>query len=134
MARIIWPLQDGQPVVHLYLREGKTGILLPRVLLADTGAGDSTNITELVIAENDGARFGGRYLGDMGAGGAVQGVFPVRRVLIEMPALNVSRIVAAMIVPSAQLPSGLNGIVTYRFLNSFTFGNFGDKAGFGLEL
>ncbi len=50
-----------------------------------------------------------------------------------MPRLGVSRPAAAMIVPFAQLPQGLDGIVTYRFLNSFTFGNFGDQTQFGLE-
>ncbi len=134
MARVVWPLDAGQPVVHLYLREPGTGILLPRVLLADTGAGNSLNFTELVLSQNDGTRFGGRSLGNMGAGGAVQGVFSIRRVTIEIPALALSRSAPAMIVPASQLPQGLDGIVTYRFLNEFSFGNFGDRTTFGLEL
>ncbi len=134
MARVLWSLEKGQPVVHLYLVEPGTGILLPRVLLADTGAGNARAMTELVLSQNDGARFGGRLMGDIRAGGAVQGVFPIRRVLIEIPALGVSRSAPAMIVPFAQLPQGLDGIVTYRFLNAFTSGNFGDQTQFGLEI
>lgn len=71
MARFLWPLYQGQPVVHLYLREPNTGILLPRVLLADTGAGSAQVPIELVIAQRDADRFGERGTTTMIASGAI---------------------------------------------------------------
>jgi hypothetical protein len=133
IARVLWPLEKGQPIVRLYLREPRTGILLPRTLLADTGAGSAQVPIELVLSENDVARFGERGTTRMVSSGAIRGEFPTASVWIELPTLDVSRPVAVMTVPFAQLPQDLDGIVTYRFLNSFTFGNFGDKTQFGLE-
>ena len=134
MARVSWALQNGQPVVRLYLREPGTGVLLPRTLLADTGAGSSRVPIELALSENDVARFGARGTTTMISSGAIRGQFSTASVWIELPSLNLSRQVAVMTVPASQLPQGLDGIVTYRFLNEFSFGNFGDRTTFGLEL
>jgi hypothetical protein len=69
----------------------------------------------------------------VGLGGAIPGWFPLYVLDVEIPALAVVRRVFVVAVPAAQLPSGLNGIAAFRFLNSFTYGNFGDPNQFGLE-
>lgn len=133
MARVSWPLWNGQPVVALYLRDPANGVLLPRTLLADTGAGDAFTNVELILSQADGSRFGGVRINTVGAGGAVHGVFPVQRVPIEVSALGVSRLANALIVPASQLPAGLDGFAAFGFLNAFSYGNFGDPTRFGLE-
>lgn len=50
---------------------------------------------------------------------------------IEIPVLNFSaRVLAAGVITT---PSGFDGIACFRFLNQFTYGNFGNKSEFGLE-
>ena len=133
MARYSWPLQNGQPVISLYLRDVKTGVLSPRTLLADTGAGDAFTSVELILSERDGRKFGQEWVGNAQAGSFVRGNFEIQLVPIELPALGVSRLAAALIIPAAELPHGLDGIAGFRLLNAFAYGNFGDATRFGLE-
>ncbi len=49
MPRFLWPLQNGQPIISIYLRNVETDVLSPRVLLADTGAGDAFTAVELIL-------------------------------------------------------------------------------------
>lgn len=50
---------------------------------------------------------------------------------VQVPRLGFDRNVRVVGVPS--LPAGFDGIACFRFLNRFTYGNFGDPSQFGLE-
>ncbi len=133
MPRFTWPLQNGQPIISIYLRDVETGVLLPRTLLADTGAGDACTSVELILSQRDGKQFGQRWVGNAQGGGFVRGNFEIQLVPIVIPAVNVSRLAAALLIPANELPQGLNGIAGFRLLNAFSYGNFGDPKRFGLE-
>ena len=133
MPRFLWPLQNGQPVISIYLRDVETEVLSPRVLLADTGAGDAFTAVELILIQRDGERFGREWLGNAQAGGFVRGNFEIQLVPIVIPALNVARLATALLIPPSELPQGLSGIAGFRLLNKFSYGNFGDPKRFGLE-
>lgn len=47
----MWPLQQGRPVISLYLSDPATGVLLPRVLLVDTGAGSMDVAVDLYLLQ-----------------------------------------------------------------------------------
>jgi hypothetical protein len=49
----------------------------------------------------------------------------------EIPALGFRKALWAVAVSSP--PSGFDGTACFRFLNQFTYGNFGDAKQFGLE-
>ena len=134
MPRQVWPLHDECPIVQVHLRDAATGLTLMRTLLADTGAGKLGSPFELVLSQSDGQRCGERFLGFAGVGGAVSGLFPVHAVHIELPTLGVARQAHTLIVPTASLPHGFDGFACFRFLNAFTYGNFGQPDGFGLEV
>ncbi len=133
MPRVIYQLRNERPVVEVHLRDPLTGSTVPRTLLADTGAGRRTSRFELVLSDLDCQRFGGLPFGTVGLGGALSGRLPIYLVWVEIPALAVVRRVRAVAAPAAQLPPNLDGIAAFRFLNSFTYGNFGDANQFGLE-
>ena len=63
--------------------------------------------------------------------GAFSGNHPAFDMNLEIPALGYSGQVVAVGVP--YLPPDSDGIACFRFLNRFTYGNFGDKNAFGLE-
>jgi hypothetical protein len=128
-----WQLQNESPVVEVHLRDPLTGSTVPRTLLADTGAGRRNSKFELVLSDADCQRLGGQPIARVGLGGALIGQFPVYAVWVEIPARGVVRQVDVAAVPTSQLPHGLDGIAAFRFLNSFTYGNFGDANLFGLE-
>ncbi len=72
-------------------------------------------------------------MGNAQAGGFVRGNFEIQLVPIVIPALNVSRLAAALLIPANELPRGLDGIAGFRLLNAFSYGNFRDPKRFGLE-
>ncbi len=133
MLRVTRLLQNGRPVVEVHLRDLPTSSIVSRTLLTDTGAGRCNSPFELILSEADCRRFGGQPGGTTGLGGAITGQFTIYPVWIEIPALSIVQEVAVVAVPTAQLPFGLDGIAAFRFLNSFTYGNFGDPNQFGLE-
>jgi hypothetical protein len=51
---------------------------------------------------------------------------------VQIPQLRFDHHVRAVAV--TQTPHDLDGIACFRFLNRFTYGNFGDPASFALEL
>jgi hypothetical protein len=65
-------------------------------------------------------------------GGAYLGSFPVYVVRLQIPTLSFDHYIRAAAVPAC--PAGFNGIAGFRFLNRFTYGNFGDPGQFGLEV
>jgi hypothetical protein len=102
-----------------------------RTLLADTGAGSITSACELILDENDCVQCGSP-LQAISLRGAYSGLFPTYALSVSLPALGFDRFIVAVGVPS--VPAGFDGIACFGFLNRFTYGNFGDRGGFGLEL
>ena len=131
MPRVQWPLRNGRPCVQVILTLSPTGQSLVRNLLADTGAGSLGVDLELIMDENDCLRCGGILYPPVRLGGAYVGSFPVYDLNVKLPGLGFTQFVRAVGVPS--VPKGFDGIACFRFLNRFTFGNFGDPSQFGLE-
>lgn len=76
-------------------------------------------------------RCGGVAISSVFLGGAYRGTFAVYEIDVQVPALGFAQRLNAVGVPS--LPKGFDGIACFRFLNRFTYGNFGDPDQFGLE-
>jgi hypothetical protein len=107
---------------------------LERTLLADTGAGSLDAPFELILSASDCQQYMGlRGSDDVALGGAIVGTYPIYTVQVEIPELTVARRVRMVAVPDTACPAGLDGIACFRFLTSFTYGNFGDRHRFGLE-
>jgi hypothetical protein len=70
---------------------------------------------------------------DVTLGGAIHGTYPIYAMRVEIPVLSVARHMRVVAVPDTACPAGLDGIACFRFLNSFTYGNFGERQQFGLE-
>lgn len=132
MPRVLWPLVHGRPCVEVVLTLTPTGQPLPRKLLADTGAGSDKSGVDLILDENDCLHCGGIPLTSVAFRGAYAGSFPLYELRVAIPALSFGEPVFAAGVQS--LPAGFDGIACFGFLNRFTFGNFGDHGGFGLEM
>jgi hypothetical protein len=64
-------------------------------------------------------------------GRAYRGPHAVYAIRVRVPALGFDRRVRAVGILSP--PSGFDGAACFRFLNQFTYGNFGDRRQFGLE-
>ena len=104
------------------------------MLLADTGAGGLYAPFELIVRASDCQRYMGlRSSDDVALGGAIIGTYPIYAVRVEIPALSVARRVRVVAVSDTACPAGMDGIACFRFLSSFTYGNFGDRRQFGLE-
>src|SRR5229473_4043804 len=132
MPRVQWPLSHGRPCVQVILTLAQTGEILPRTLLADTGAGSQNSGFEMILDEEDCLQCGGHPGQMINLGGAYTGAFPTYDLLIQLPALGFVQNVRVVAVPS--VPAGLDGIACFPFLNRFMYGNFGDPGQFGLEL
>lgn len=63
--------------------------------------------------------------------GAYEGSYRVYLIHVGIPEIGLDRHFRAVGVETA--PPGLDGIACYRFLNDFTFGNFGAQEQFGIE-
>jgi hypothetical protein len=131
MPRVHWPLLRRQPQVEvtLTLAVGRQAVV--RRLLADTGAGTARAGFELLLDEQDCLLCGGVPLQPVVLGGAYSGNFPVYLLRVEVPGLGFDRLTP--VVGISRSPHGFDGIACFRFLNRFTYGNFGDPDGFGLE-
>ena len=131
MPRVQWPLWRDRPCVQVVLTRIATGQPLPRTLLADSGAGRRFSAVELILDETDCLQCGSPRGSLMILRGAYGGHFPVYDIAVQLPALGFAQRLRAVGVPS--LPRGFDGIPGFRFLNRFTYGNFGDPGQFGLE-
>jgi hypothetical protein len=131
MPRVQWPFQGGRPVVPVALNLPVGGQSIFRNLLADTGAGEDNSGFELLLEEHDCLLCGGKLVQAVTLGGSYVGSFPVYRVRVQIPALGFDQFLRAVGVPTN--PPKLGGIACFRFLNQFTYGNFGDSKQFGLE-
>jgi hypothetical protein len=85
-----------------------------------------------LLDENDCLVCGAALSQTVTLGGAHPCSFPVYAVRVEIPALGFNRYIRSVGV--RRVPAGLGGLACYRFLNRFTYGNFGDPRRFGLEI
>ena len=131
MPRALWPLRHDQPVVRIRLALGAGGRPVARHLLADTGAGTSRAGFELLLMENDCLSCGGIPSLAVVLGGAYVGTFPTYLVRVRVPEVGFDHYVQAVGLRTG--PGGFDGIAGFRFLNRFTYGNFGDPDQFGIE-
>ena len=131
MPRVLWPLWQSRPCVQVVLTLTANGQLLTRTLLADTGAGSRFVPFEIILDETDCLQCGGLPRFFVNVGGAYRGRFRVYEIAVLLPALGFSKNLRAVGIPSA--PTGFDGIACFRFLNRFSYGNFGDPGQFGLE-
>lgn len=131
MPRLLWPLRNGRPCIQIVLTLSQGGQPLPRTLLADTGASSQTGTFELILDEDDCLLCGTSPYLSVTLRGAYAGSFPVYVLPVKLSALGFDQNVRAVGVPS--VPFGFDGIACFRFLNRFTYGNFGDPSQFGLE-
>lgn len=102
-----------------------------RRLLADTGAGSAAANFELLLRETDCQRSTEVLLGQVLLSRAYSGWFNVYFVEVRILRLEFAEAVAVVGVP--HVPDGFVGIASFRFLNRFHYGNFGDADGFGFE-
>jgi hypothetical protein len=131
MPRVVWPLLRHQPRIEISLTTAADGRAVARRLLADTGAGTARAGFELLLDERDCLLCGGVPLQPVALGGAYSGTFPVYLIRVEIPGLGLDEFLPA--VGITRLPRGFGGLACFRFLNRFTYGNFGDPGAFGLE-
>jgi hypothetical protein len=131
MPRAVWPLLVGRPRIQIVLTLSPGGRQTTRELLADSGGGSAAASFELILDENDCLSCGGKRMTSVQIGGRLSGLFPIYRLRVQIPQLGFDRRLRVAGVPS--VPSGLDGIACFRFLNQFTYGNFGDPGLFGLE-
>ena len=131
MARMDWPLRNGRPCVQVVLTLAQGGPSIVRNLLADIGAGSMFSGFELILDEDDCLLCGGNPRDPVVLGGAYAGSFPIYLLPVEIPALGFVKNVRVVGVPSPTV--GFDGIACFSFVNRFQYGNFGDRAIFGLE-
>jgi hypothetical protein len=131
MPRAQWPLLRDRPIIQITLTFAQGGRKVARNLLADTGAGNANAKFEILLDENDCVLCGGIPVQVILLHGAYTGSFPVYLIPIEIPLLGFAGDFRAVGVQSP--PEGLDGIAGFRFLNRFSYGNFGDRTAFGLE-
>ena len=131
MPRATWPLRQGCPSIRVVLTLAAGKQPLPLFLLADTGAGSSSCGFELILEESDCLLCGGKSSTTIRLGGAITGQYPLYQLRVQVPELGFDAAVSVVGVPTN--PQGCEGVAGFRFLNRFTYGNFGNPDEFGLE-
>jgi hypothetical protein len=131
MPRIRWSLNRGRPIVEVVLSLVQGGQKVQRTLLADTGAGAAHDPFDLVLDEVDCLMCGGTPSMIVNLGGSYAGSYPIYGIPIEIPQLNFNDYL--LVAGVANAPVGFDGIACFRFLNRFTYGNFGNTSEFALE-
>ncbi len=131
MPRAVWPLFHDRPSIRIGLTQAAGGQKTPRYLAADTGAGSMLAAFELILRESDCQLCGGVPAQVVVLGGAYAGSFLIYTLRVQVPELGFDDDVKVAGVPT--VPVGFDGIAGFRFLNRFTYGNFGDPGQFGLE-
>jgi hypothetical protein len=132
MPRVLWSFHHGRPSIVVDLTRTPGGRPETRTLLADTGAGLAKSQFELLLRDSDCLLCGGAPCGSVTLGRTYRGLHPVYRIRVRIPGLGFAEDVQAVGIsaPSA----GFDGSAGFPFLNRFTYGNFGDRAQFGLDL
>jgi hypothetical protein len=99
--------------------------------MADTGAGTAASMFDFLLEESDCLRAGGVLTRQVSLGRAYVGSYPVYGLRVRIPALGFDQGVSVGGVST--VPLGLDGLACFRFLNRFSYGNFGDPSQFSLE-
>jgi hypothetical protein len=86
---------------------------------------------ELILEESDCLLCGGQASATVRLTGAYAGQYPLYQIPVQIPELGFATPIRVVGVPVN--PRGFEGIACFRFLNRFTYGNFGNPAEFGLE-
>jgi hypothetical protein len=102
-----------------------------RYLHADTAAGSVYSGFDLLLLESDCVLCGAKPDQRLRLRGAYGGYHTTYLLRIEIPELALARDVCA--VGLSSVSPGFDGLAAFRFLNGFTYGNFGDPGQFGLE-
>ena len=131
MSHVSWPLLGERPVIQIVLTLAQSDQKTARSLLADTGAGKRNAPFELLLDEHDCLLAGGKSTHAVVLGGSYRGSFPLYVIRVEIPQINFADDLYVVGVPNP--PKHLEGIAGFRFLNRFTYGNFGMAGEFGLE-
>ena len=131
MPRAIWTHLRGRPRIQIAFSLAASNRQVVRNLIADTGAGNDRSTVDLILFEPDCISFGGVSSISVVLGGAFTGTFPVYHIRVQLPQLGFDRLLRVVGVPS--VPTGFDGLACFRFLNRFSYGNFGDPNQFGLE-
>ena len=126
-----WTLYADRPMLEVVLTLAAGGRGLPRRLVADTGAGSRRDVFELILEEDDCLQCGGIPIHQVRLSGAYHGLFPVYLVDVRLLALSFDD--AVPVVGVSSVPRGFDGIACFKFLRRFSYGNFGNPDGFGLE-
>ena len=132
MPRSLWPLLRGKPQIEIILTQAIGKQQIPRILLADTGAGSAQAMFEMIMDENDCLVHGGNPITTVPLRGAFSGTFPLYNLRVRIPQLGFDD--RLRVVGVATVPPHFDGIAGFRFLTRFTYGNFGFPDQFGLEL
>jgi hypothetical protein len=131
MPRVVWPLHHSRPLVEIVLLRVADQQPLTRSLLADTGAGTDNSKFELILEEADCLLAGGHTGQDIELRGAYRGQFPLYLLRVRIPVLGFDEMVP-VVTPHVGL-ANFNGVAAFRFLDRFSYGNFGNPTQFGLE-
>jgi hypothetical protein len=132
MPRVLWTLHQDRPSIEITLVPFAGGPKFVRTLLADSGAGNLKSRFHIFLTPADCRLCRGIVSHTVNLSRAYRGPHPVYVVRAEIPALGFRKAIWAVAVDSP--PLGFDGSAGFRFLNQFTYGNFGDKTKFGLEL
>ena len=132
MPRATWALSRGRPVIEVTLTFAQGGQTVVRCLIADTGAGSLRSGIDILLDEQDCLLCGGTPMKAVTLNGAYVGSFPTYALRLGIPLLATNQTVLAVGLPSP--PTAFDGIACFRFLNLFTYGNFGSPGRFGLEI
>jgi hypothetical protein len=84
------------------------------------------------LDEQDCLICGGTFVQRTQLSGAIAGLYPIYGVRVQVPQLGFDRNIEVVCV--SRFPAGFDGYAAFRFLNRFTYGNFGDPSQFGLEV
>lgn len=131
MTRITWPLNRGRPAVEVELAAQGTSHRYTRRLLADTGGGTNAAPFALLLDEQDCLNCSESAGHLIELSGSYSGEFRIYIVKVNLPQLNFSA--RTPVVGIEHPPKGFDGIAAFRFLNRFSYGNFGRSEQFGLE-
>jgi len=131
MPRATWPLHLGCPAIRVVLTLVAGNQPLPCYLLADTGAGTISSSFDLILEESDCLLCGGSVCSSVVLGGAYAGSFSIYLLRVQIPELGFASFLRVVGVPATR--TGFPGIASFRFLNQFAYGNFGNPGEFGLE-
>src|SRR5438067_1588731 len=103
MPHARWTLIGGRPAVYVVLTLAQGSQVLPRRLLADTGAGSRQVRINLLLDEDDCLLCGGIPDQPIALRGAYTGSFPTYILRVQLPALGFDRDLRVVAVPHLPL-------------------------------